>query len=81
MILKKPKTDRIYKLFLHDVGLEIKEQAQEAAAAKKKYDDPFNHGKVEAYNLIIRAIQHEARACKIRLKDLGLDDIDPDKDL
>lgn len=74
-----------YSLYLHDLGLLIKEMAHEAKGklqsakpgAKKSYEE----GHLIAFYAVISLMQQQAETFDIPLKELQLDDINPDRDL
>ncbi len=71
--------------YLVDVSRLLKEMAKEARDAKvgangtENYDYEIGH--LMAMHEVISLLQQEARAFGIDLKILGLDDIDPERDL
>lgn len=75
-------TDSKYKHYLHDLGILIKEEAREA---KQQCDiavnDRFTLGELLTWYRVVSLMQQQAQAFGIDLKDLRLDDIDPDSDL
>jgi hypothetical protein len=78
--------DMKYKWYLYDLGFLIKELAIEIKngvntlkPGTSEYD--FETGKLLAFHRIISLMQQQAKAFQIDMKDLRLEDIDPDKDL
>jgi len=77
-------TDDKYYYYLQDLGLLIKRYALEAAKElreKKEVDDNFHQGVLAAYYRVITLMQQQAEGFDINLSAIGLDDIDPDRDL
>jgi hypothetical protein len=81
--------DSIYKNFLLDFGLLLKEEARDAKHNYDQYKDSDNEGAaynyhsgyVMALHHIISLLQHQSDLFEISRRDLQLDDIDPDKEL
>jgi len=80
------KVDQKYKYYLVDMGpliiemaLEIKENYIRKKKGSPEYE--FDAGQLMAYNAIIAFMQSQAEAFDIDLKEIGLDDIDPLKEL
>ena len=71
-----------YRYYLMDLGPYLKKFAFDA---KEKYhkdkSNKFNSGYYSAFHRIISFIMQQAESIGIELKELRLDDIDPDKDL
>ncbi|ACX72186.1 conserved hypothetical protein [Methanocaldococcus vulcanius M7] len=76
--------------FIYEICEAIKERALEAKKEKDKAEkhrdkDKEEHiyavGRLMGFNEVISIIQQTAESLGIDLKDLKLDDIDPDKDL
>jgi len=74
-----------FKYYLRDFGMLLKEKAQ---AAKNEKDDPrnqkdndYNIGYLMAFYEIIDLMKHQADAFNIKQDDIGLADIDADRDL
>lgn len=76
--------DDKYKGYLTDFISLLKKQAIEA---KKDADDKkignyeYNQGHLMAYYSVFSLLKHEAFVLQMDEKELGLDDIDPDRDL
>src|SRR5262245_11000697 len=75
-----------YKHFLRDLDEIVKTRALEAKNERTTeqqgspaYD--FQCGRLIAFNEIISILQQQAEGFGISLKELNLDDIDPDRDL
>ncbi len=71
--------------YLHDLGLLIKEMALKA---KRDSDEPasdsdrgFNLGRLMALHEVVSLMQQQAEAFNISLAEIGLADIDPEKNL
>jgi hypothetical protein len=71
-------TDSKFKYYLHDLGLLLKIRALEAKRAKRS---DFQDGRLFAFNEVISIMQQQAEGFQIPLKEIQLDDIEPDKDL
>ncbi len=71
-----------YKNYLIDLASEFKFYALEA---KSRYDedknDMYNCGYSTAFHRVMSYIVQQAETFDIELKELGLEDFDPDKDL
>lgn len=81
-----PPIDRKYQLYLRDLGLLIKERALNAKEDRNKEQKNsdgymYESGRIMAFNEIISIMQQQAEAFEIALRELCLDDIDPDNDL
>lgn len=71
-----------YKDYLMDLGPELKNFAFEAKEAfHNDRTNRFKDGYYCAFHRVISYIMQQAEGFDIDLKELGLDDIDPDKDL
>lgn len=74
--------DDKYKNYLLDLSFIIKERALNA---KKSLDDSnqddYNSGYLMAFYEILDLMKHQADAFNIQQDDIGLADIDPDRDL
>ena len=75
-----------YRHYLSDLGYEVKLRAREAV--KERNAEPagsaareFESGRVLAFNEVISIMQQQADGMDIRLSELRLDDIVPDRDL
>lgn len=67
-----------YKSFLSIVCEALKERALDSVKEKK---DDYSSGRVMGFNESISIIQQTAQGMGIDLKEIGLDDVDPDRDL
>lgn len=81
------KDSEKYRLYLHDLGIIIRERAAEAvqerlsSQATSEADGNYDAGRVMAFNEIISIMQQQAEGFQISLEELSLQGIDPDKDL
>lgn len=69
-----------YRNFLHDFGTLVREQAFEATNSAAK-TDLFQQGRALAYYEVISLLLHQAIAFEIPASDIGLNGVDPDRDL
>jgi hypothetical protein len=77
-------TDEKYKHYLIDLISLIKSQAIEAkleADHPKEGYDSFNNGYLMAYHTVIEFMKNQACVFKIDQKEIGLSDIEPERDL
>lgn len=75
-----------YRLYLEDTIKLILEDAQKTVlekneAQKDSPDYTYLSGKAMAYLEVIALLQDQTRSFQIDLKELGLDNIDPENDL
>ncbi len=78
------KSDDTYSLYLKDLIYLAKERARDAklGADKASGDERmFQSGVLMGWYSIISMMQSQAKAFDIPLEVIGLDDIDPDRDL
>jgi hypothetical protein len=71
-------------LYVRDLGVLIKEKALEAKKESRSSPEgerAFALGRLMAFHEVISLMQQQARAFGITLEELGLDDIQPEKDL
>ena len=69
-------------IFLLDIIKNFQEFAVKARNDLKNNEfDMFNLGYVSAYHQIFMHLVNQANVWNIKLKDLGLEDFDPDRDL
>ena len=78
--------DHKYKLYLHDLVPLILERVQEAKDTRSRLDKDskeymFESGRLLAFNEIISILQQQAEGFGIPHQELGLADIDTNKDL
>ena len=78
-------SDDKYKNYLEDLGVLLQEKAR---AAKKDKDDSLNQGDKDyaigylmAFHEIIDLMKQQAKAFNINQRDIGLADINAEKDL
>ena len=71
----------VYQNYLKDLGVLLKEMALEAKqdAATKKTE--FSIGYMAGFHRVVSLMQQQAESFNISLKEIGLDDFDPDEDL
>ncbi|MBM3201502.1 MAG: hypothetical protein FJZ56_03735 [Chlamydiae bacterium] len=74
-----------FKYYLHDLGMLLKEKAQ---AAKNEKDNPsnqkdndYNIGYLMAFHEVIDLMKQQADVFDIKQDDIGLADIDAERDL
>lgn len=71
--------------YVHDLGLLIKEKAFEAKSAKESSIGAVNHqfdlGRLMAFHEVVSLMQQQAEAFGIPLQEIGLADLDPEKEL
>jgi hypothetical protein len=69
--------------YVRDLGLIIKEKALEAKQAKESSRDAANHqfdvGRLMAFHEVVSLMQQQADAFGIPLKEINLDDLDPEE--
>lgn len=73
-----------YKNYLTDLISIIKKQAKEAkqeADHPKKGYDSFNNGYLMAYHTVIEFTKNQTEVFDIDQRDIGLSDIEPERDL
>ncbi len=71
-------------LYIRDLGVLLKEKALEAKEESRSVPEDeraFALGRLMAFHEVISLMQQQARAFGIPLKELGLDDIQPEEDL
>lgn len=77
-------TEQRVKGYLSDLNVLLKERALEA---KKESDAPeegfesYNKGELMAYHRVFSTMKNQASFFDLKQEDLGLDDIDPQRDL
>lgn len=82
--LKIKEMDDKYKSYLVDLIALLKQQAREAkedADAPAEVCDSFNNGCLMGYHMVISLMKNQAFAFSIDQAEIGLDDIDPERDL
>lgn len=73
-----------YKSYITDLVSIIKEQAKEAkveADHPKQGCDSFNNGYLMAYHTVIEFMKNQTEIFEIDQRDIGLADIEPERDL
>jgi hypothetical protein len=79
------KNSDVYKNYLHDLGILIKEIAINAKKREKEEqgvnEKSYNSGYLMGIQRIISLMQEQAEAFRIDLKAISLNDIDPYEDL
>jgi hypothetical protein len=75
--------DAKYRLYLQDFGRLVKEYALsvKSRSTGSPTNEEFKRGLLSAYYRVITLMQQQAEGFGIPLAEMGLDDIDPDKDL
>jgi hypothetical protein len=77
--------ESIYKHYLIDLCRLVKDNALEARREKQLATDSdgqlFEAGRLMAYHEVISLMQQQAKSFGLPLAIIGLDDIDPEKDL
>ncbi len=79
-------TDERYRNYLFDLGDVVKTRALEAKKDRDRRGKGskgymYESGRVMAFNEVISIMQQQAEGFGIPLRDLQLDDVDPDRDL
>ncbi len=79
------KDDAQLKHYLFDLGRLIKEHALSAVEEREKHRDQpgqeFYNGYVLGFHRIVSLMQQQALAFGVDLKDMQLEDVEPDRDL
>lgn len=83
---KKETMPNVYKHYLFDLGVLLKERALEARHQCDKEqpgsgEQDFQSGRLLAFNEVISIMQQQAIGFGIPWEDIRLDDIEPDRDL
>ncbi len=76
--------DEKYKSYIIDLISIIKKQAKEAkieADHPKEACESFNNGYLMAYHTVIEFMKNQAEVFNIDQEDIGLADIEPERDL
>jgi hypothetical protein len=77
--------DERYRWYLYDLGFLVKEYARKAKAERDQHrggsEEGYWIGHVIAYSQVISLMQQQAEGFDIPLRDLRLEDIEPDRDL
>lgn len=74
-------SNTVHYNYLRDLGTLIKEYALEAKEEKEKSGSAFDTGYVAGFHRVVSLMQQQAEAFGISLGDIGLEGIDPDRDL
>jgi hypothetical protein len=85
-------SERVHAYYLRDLGYLLRERAEEAtrqarsiyekrAVADRTVEDAFAEGLAQAYYEVISLMHNQAETFGIPLKDLALEDLDPERDL
>ena len=79
------KDDEKFKHYVFDLGRLVKEYALAAVEERQKQEEPasqeFYDGYVLGFHRIVSLMQQHALAFGIELKDIQLEEIEPDRDL
>ena len=75
------QSDATYRLYLRDLGYLIRELAVDSKMTMLEKQSDFTAGYVAGFHRVVSLMQQQAEAFNIPLKDLGLDDFDPDSEL
>ena len=74
-----------FKYYLHDLGMLLKEKAQAAQNEKDnpvdQKDNDYNIGYLMAFHEVIDLMKQQADAFDIKQDEIGLADIDAERDL
>jgi hypothetical protein len=74
-------TRNVYKNYLYDLGIILREEAIKIKKESKDTSDDFVKGKLMAYYEIISLLKQQAKAFGIDLSDLNLSNFDEYKEL
>ncbi|MES2790318.1 MAG: hypothetical protein V4719_11975 [Planctomycetota bacterium] len=67
--------------YLLDLGLLVKEKARQSRAINSQNSDAYNAGYLMAWHEIVSLMQLQCEQFGIELSSVGLDGIDPERDL
>ncbi len=74
-----------FKNYLYDLGYLLKEKAKDAKKEKSissnSEDSIYQEGYLMAYYEVLDLMKQQAKAFNIEDKEIGLEDIDPERDL
>ncbi len=74
-----------FKNYLYDLGYFLKEKAKDAKKEKSvssnSEDSIYQEGYLMAYYEVLDLMKQQAKAFNIEDKEIGLEDIDPERDL
>jgi hypothetical protein len=79
--MTEPTDMAVYKEYLKDLGILIKEMALEAKSKANDVDTDFSLGYMAGFHRIVSLMQQQAEAFGISFESIGLDGIDADEDL
>ncbi|MEY4583066.1 MAG: hypothetical protein RL701_7769 [Pseudomonadota bacterium] len=71
----------LYANYVYDLGVLVREMALEAKAKARVDGSAFDAGYVAGFHRIVSLMQQQAEAFGIPIEKIGLDGIDPDRDL
>ncbi|MDQ3262395.1 MAG: hypothetical protein M3Y59_01865 [Myxococcota bacterium] len=74
-------SDDVYRNYLHDLGILIKEMALEAKVKAAASGDSFDVGYMAGFHRVVSLMQQQGEAFGVPMKAIGLDGIDPDQEL
>lgn len=70
-----------FENYLRDLGTLVREKAMNAQCVKSQKNDPYDIGYLMAWHEVVSLMQSQANQFDITLSQIGLDEIDPQKDL
>lgn len=76
-----PNEDSMYRNYLSDLGITLKEMALEAKQKARVSGTDFDIGYMAGFHRVLSLMQQQAEAFAIPLEEISLADIDPDEDL
>ena len=76
---KEESKTNLYRDYLKDLSTLLRDTAENAMKEWEKEQSGFNSGQLMAYHQVLSLMVEQAEAFQIRLKDVGLETIDPDK--
>ena len=80
-MITEPADMTVYKDYLQDLGILIKEMAFEAKSDANDDGTDFSIGYMAGFHRIVSLMQQQAEAFGIPLDNIGLNGIDADADL
>lgn len=78
---KLPNDDSVYRNYLFDLGIVLKEMALEAKQKARSSGADFDVGYMAGFHRVLSLMQQQAEAFAIPLEEISLAGIDPDEDL
>jgi len=78
---KKNVDTTVYKNYLKDLGILIRELALDAKQQAVEKDTDFSTGYMAGFHRVVSLMQQQAEAFDIPLEEIGLQEIDADEDL